>query len=75
MSANIANAIARMKKRGTKKVSWTYLDKRIEFSYISANMARNYDGSHAGFPSDPERLIVQRKVQCNGRLPHYTNYW
>lgn len=75
MAANIVNAIARMKKRGAKKVSWTYPDKKIEFSYIPAALARNYDGSHAGFPSNPTRLIIQRKVHCNGRLPHYTNYW
>lgn len=69
------DAIARMKRRGTKSVRWSLVDRRIEYSIIKAGNARNWDGSPAGDDQNPKREILQLMVWRKGGDPRYTNWW
>jgi hypothetical protein len=74
-------AIKRMTRRGTQKVSWTLPGIEVEWSYIPATAVRNYDGTPAGSGNDPSRVVLQQVVyrECgaedakNGTS--YTNHW
>lgn len=68
-------AVARMKKRNTSKISWTLKNVRIEWEYIPATNVRNYDGTYAGSGNNPEQKVLQCLIQREGRMPTYTNFW
>ena len=72
---NGIEAASRMARRGVKQVAWTLPGCKIEWSYISADKARNWDGSPAGSGNDPNRQILQLMVWREGGLPRYTNWW
>lgn len=68
-------AVKRMRARNKQTVSWTLSEQTVEWSYIPATSARNYDGSAAGDGQDPNRIILQRIVWQHGEAPRYTNFW
>ncbi|OKH45323.1 hypothetical protein NIES2101_26825 [Calothrix sp. HK-06] len=51
-------AVKRMRARNKQTVSWTLSEQTVEWSYIPATSARNYDGSAAGDAQDPNRIIL-----------------
>lgn len=69
-----SEAVKRMRRRNKQSVSWTLSELTVEWSYIRATEARNYDGSSAGHGHNPNRIILQRIVwqDCQAR---YTNFW
>lgn len=68
-------AAKRMKRRNVKSVRWTLVGKTIEYRYVPATAARNYDGSSAGGGQDPDRIILQQMIWREGAAPHYSNRW
>lgn len=70
-----SEAVKRMQARKKQSISWTLLGLIVEYQYIPATSARNYDGSAAGDGQDPNRIILQRIVWRNGEAPRYTNFW
>lgn len=68
-------AIKRMSRRSSKSVSWTLKGMTVEWRYIPATAARNWDGSSAGSEEDPNRIILQQKVWRDGSNPRFTNWW
>lgn len=68
-------AITRMSRRGSKSVRWTLADRVIEYKYIPATSARNYDGSSAGAGQDPNTTILQQMVWRDGGQPRFSNQW
>jgi hypothetical protein len=74
-SLDINEATTRMNRRGTEKVQWTGTDAIVEWSYIKASDARNWDGSsNLNFDGDPNKKILQRKVTINSRSM-FSNWW
>ncbi len=68
-------AIKRMKRRNTNCVRWSKGDVTIEYRYIPATAARNWDGSSAGSGNDPNQTILQRMTWETGCNPRFSNYW
>lgn len=79
MQANIAlnrsEATKRMARRDKQAIRWTLADMTVEWKYIEARQARNYDGSHAGNDSTPNAVVLQQMVWREGSTPRYTNHW
>ncbi|MCT7965149.1 hypothetical protein NG799_02220 [Laspinema sp. D1] len=74
-SLDINEAIARMNRRETSQVQWTGTDGIVEWKYIKASEARNWDGSsNLNYDGDPNKKILQRKVTINGRST-FSNWW
>jgi hypothetical protein len=65
-------AIARMKRRNKRDVTWTLQDVTVRWRYIDGAHARNWDGSPA---PNPGCTALERVVHREGSLPRYTNYW
>ena len=72
---DMEEAVARMQRRGKQSVRWTLKGITIEWKYIPATEARNYDGSSAGHGQDSNKIILQRMVWREGKDPRYTNWW
>lgn len=65
-------ALTRMRRRGTKTISWTVRGTKFEYSILPSEQARNYDGSYAGYPG---QQILQLKVTpLDGGIPRYSNW-
>ncbi|BDA75964.1 hypothetical protein CAL7716_101300 (plasmid) [Calothrix sp. PCC 7716] len=69
-----SEAVKRMKRRNKQSVSWTLSELTVEWSYIPATEARDYNGSAGGYGHNPSRIILQRIVWRDGEA-RYTNYW
>ncbi|MGF1673165.1 MAG: hypothetical protein ACFCUV_05675 [Rivularia sp. (in: cyanobacteria)] len=72
---NVQEAIKRMKHRNKRVICWTLDSVIVEYKYISANKARNWDDSFADKNEKPNRIILQRAVWQDGFHSRYTNWW
>ncbi len=74
-SLDINEAKTRMKRRGTNTVQWTGADGIVEWRYIRATEARNWNGSSSlNWNGDPHKKILSRKVVIDGRAM-FSNWW
>jgi hypothetical protein len=67
------SAIEQMTKTGNDSVESSENGLKVEWSWIRASEAKDYDGTHAGWPSD-DRWVLQ-KIVWKGSVPRYTNFW
>lgn len=75
MIAYDQEALRRMDRRNSDRVTWTLKDITVEYAKIPASQARNWDGTPAGTSGDPNKVIIQKKTVIFGRDPRYTNWW
>ena len=75
IALNRQEAIRRMTCRNTRSIRWTLYDVTIEWKYIKASQARNYDGTLAGDGLNPNAVVLQQMVWKVGSEPRYTNHW
>jgi hypothetical protein len=72
---DMEQAVKRMSARSSKALKWTLKGVTIEWRYIPATSARNWDGSSAGGGQDASKEILQRMVWKDGACPRFTNWW
>ena len=68
-------ATRRMQARQKKSICWTLKDMTVEWRFIPATQAKNWDGSPAGQGNNPHQEILSRMVWREGSQPRFTNWW
>jgi hypothetical protein len=67
--------VKRMARRRKKSIKWTLETVTVEWKYIPATEAKNYDGSDAGSGNDPAQEVLQQTTWKLGGSPRFSNWW